>query len=139
MLLAENLPLVKDLAHFLAANGLKRVTIVSHDQSIDPLIQTLYRVLSKSVNFYTRIVPVSRLESDHGEVSLEDFNIFSPSSVLGNLSRVLDMVSKTKVITNYCPQFNEGKSKLVFFLISVFCLLVTFMYKFKHSSPKHKP
>ena len=95
ILMADNLSVVMDVAHFLAANGLKRVTIVGHHQRNDPLIRNLNSVLSKSGKFYTRIVP---LASDHDKVNHEDFYVFTPNSVLGNLSGVVDMVSETKVI-----------------------------------------
>ena len=93
ILMAENLSVVKDMAKFLVDNGLKRITFVAHDKINDGFLQNLIGILSKSGKFYMRIVPMAG-----DQVSHEDFYIFTPNSVRGNLSGVLDMVSKTKVI-----------------------------------------
>ena len=96
-LLTANLSVAEELAHFLAANGLRRITIVTHlDHSSDSFLQNLYGQLSKSGKFYTRIVPM--VNADHGKVSHEDFYIFTLNSVRDDFSAVVNMVSKTKVM-----------------------------------------
>ena len=84
----------KTLTHFLAANGLKRISIVASDPGNDPFLQNLY--MTFSAQFYTRLVPIV---SDHREVSQEDFYVFTSNSILRNLSAMMNMVSKTKVLS----------------------------------------
>ena len=92
-LLTETKTLMEELTHFLAANGLKRISIVAQDHSKDPLITNLYSKLS--AQFFTRIVSTT---SDHKEVSQQDFFIFTPNLIIGDLSAVINMVHKTKVL-----------------------------------------
>ena len=91
-----------EIKQFLLANGQRRITIASHQNSNcshhelisrDPSLLQLHRTLSKSGKFYTRIVPVG----DYDEVSQGDFHVFPPESLTGNLSEVANVVSKTKV------------------------------------------
>ena len=96
-LLSESQSVVKDLSLFLAANGLRRLTIVAHNHVNDSFLQILHRELSESGKFFMRFAPIT---NDHEKVSQEDFYIFTPNSVLRNLSRVVELVAKTKV-TNF--------------------------------------
>ena len=91
-----------EIKKFLSANGQRRITIASHRNSNQSHHETvhrdhsllhLHRILSKSGKFYTRVVPVV----DYEEVSQEDFHVFLPESLSGNLSEVANVVSKTKV------------------------------------------
>ena len=91
-ILTETKTLMEELTHFLAANGLKRISIVAQDHSKDPLIPNLYSKLS--AQFFTRIVPT---RSGHKEVSQQDFFVFTPKLIIGDLSAVINIVHKTKV------------------------------------------
>ena len=93
-LLSESQSVVKDLSHFLAANGHRRLTIVAHNHFDDSFLQNLHKELAKSGKFYSRFASVA---NDHKKVSQEEFYMFTPNSVLRNLSGVVELVAKTKV------------------------------------------
>ena len=117
-LLTANPSVPEELVHFLAANGRRRITIVTHlDHSSDSFLQNHYGELSKSGKFYTRIIPLGS-DDDHGKVSHEDFHVFTPNSVRGNLSGVVDIVSKTKVIFLKISRHNTTLRDNFFPLIS---------------------
>ena len=114
-----------EIKKFLSANGQRRITIASHrnnNQSHhetvhrDHSLLQLHRILSKSGKFYTRVVPVV----DYEEVSQEDFHVFLPESLSGNLSEVANVVSKTKVKKSLL--ILDGTRQDIFRLIKIFAV-----------------
>ena len=133
---AKTHSIVDEVVNVLSANGLRRITIVYHQNgghsvmvTSDHLLPSLLDALSKSREFYMRAVSAN----EYDKVSQEDFHIFPSISLSNNLSELAKVVSKTKVkmslvvldgknqnVVDLCEAFAKRKQNFFFYAVTVF-------------------
>ena len=127
---AETHLAVYKVVEFLSANGHTSIIIAPHQNNFgtDLFTLKLHRELLKCGKFYTNVVSMSEYE----DVIQRGFHVLSPKLLNNNLSKVMNIVSKTRVkmsllvleektldIKKLSKIFAESKKNMFFYVVAI--------------------